>query len=102
MVLHFSAVGPQERGDQSESHSRSAVSGISPDKKCDSDFNSVFKLDNKESSDDNAMDNELSSDEGELPPEHYRTLAENLVIPRAQQERYSDGMQAKLDRTKAY
>ncbi|BCR82796.1 hypothetical protein ACHE_10198S [Aspergillus chevalieri] len=45
---------------------------------------------------------DISDDEGQLPPEHYLAQAKSLNVSQLRQQRYSDGTQEKLDETRMY
>ncbi|OJD12736.1 hypothetical protein AJ78_06714 [Emergomyces pasteurianus Ep9510] len=84
---------------ENQSDPSSNLSEIFSDNGSDSDLSSDSELDSEVSNDEDKPSDNIFNNEGQRPPEHYLTQAENLNVSQLQQKRHSDHTQETLDET---
>jgi len=102
MAPHSWLVGSDNKENQSDASSN--LTKIFSDDGSDSDFISDLEIDSDhlDHEDEDELDDNITNDEGQLPPEHYLVQAESLNVSRLQQKRYSDTTQERIDETCMY
>ena len=97
MTPHSRPVGSDNKENQTDASSD--LTEIFSDNGFDSDSISDPELDSEDSDDEDEdkPDDNISNDEGQLPPEHYLAQVESLKVSQLRQKRYSDTTQERLD-----
>jgi len=100
MALRSRPVGSDNKQNQSDASSN--LTETFSDNRSDIDSTSNPELDSEDSDDENKSSDNISDNEGQLPPEHYLAQAESLTVSQLRQKRYSDVTQNNLDETHMY
>ena len=89
---------------ENQTNASSDLTEIFSDNGSDSDSISDLALDSDDSDDEDEdePDDNISDDEGQLPPEHYLAQVESLNVSQLRQKRYSDTTQERLNETRMY